>query len=58
MVPDVDLTALGIRIMHQHALLMLIMDWLLPGISLKTQELYALVFVTRYLDIFTNFISL
>ncbi|XP_021606601.1 ER lumen protein-retaining receptor isoform X1 [Manihot esculenta] len=27
------------------------------GISLKTQELYALVFVTRYLDIFTSFIS-
>lgn len=30
--------------------------WL--GISLKTQELYALVFVTRYLDLFTDFISL
>ena len=28
------------------------------GISLKTQELYALVFATRYLDIFTDFISL
>uniref|UniRef100_A0A3Q7I8G9 ER lumen protein-retaining receptor n=1 Tax=Solanum lycopersicum TaxID=4081 RepID=A0A3Q7I8G9_SOLLC len=28
------------------------------GVSLKTQELYALVFVTRYLDIFTDFISL
>ncbi|TVU13877.1 hypothetical protein EJB05_37309, partial [Eragrostis curvula] len=27
-------------------------------VSLKTQELYALVFVTRYLDIFTDFISL
>ncbi|GAY65582.1 hypothetical protein CUMW_242280 [Citrus unshiu] len=27
------------------------------GISLKTQELYALVFATRYLDIFTNYIS-
>ncbi|KAF5944533.1 hypothetical protein HYC85_018610 [Camellia sinensis] len=27
------------------------------GISLKTQELYALVFVTRYLDLFTDFIS-
>ncbi len=24
-----------------------------PGISLKTQELYLLVFVTRYLDLFT-----
>lgn len=28
------------------------------GISLKTQELYALVFATRYLDIFTNWVSL
>ncbi|KAK3035066.1 hypothetical protein RJ639_034856 [Escallonia herrerae] len=27
------------------------------GISLKTQELYALVFVTRYLDLFTDFVS-
>ncbi|KAJ8428508.1 hypothetical protein Cgig2_029961 [Carnegiea gigantea] len=27
------------------------------GISLKTQELYAIVFATRYLDIFTDFIS-
>uniref|UniRef100_A0A0D6QSA4 ER lumen protein-retaining receptor n=1 Tax=Araucaria cunninghamii TaxID=56994 RepID=A0A0D6QSA4_ARACU len=27
------------------------------GISLKTQELYALVFITRYLDIFTDYIS-
>ncbi|XP_020106189.1 ER lumen protein-retaining receptor A-like [Ananas comosus] len=28
------------------------------GISLKTQELYALVFLTRYLDLLTDFISL
>jgi len=28
------------------------------GISLKTQELYCLVFIARYLDIFWNFISL
>eukprot|EP00523_Entomoneis_sp_CCMP467_P011127 CAMPEP_0168724930 /NCGR_PEP_ID=MMETSP0724-20121128/3888_1 /TAXON_ID=265536 /ORGANISM="Amphiprora sp., Strain CCMP467" /LENGTH=263 /DNA_ID=CAMNT_0008771691 /DNA_START=30 /DNA_END=821 /DNA_ORIENTATION=- len=28
------------------------------GISLKTQELYLLVFVTRYLDLFTTFYSL
>eukprot|EP00753_Platysulcus_tardus_P015712 PLAT5239.1.p1 GENE.PLAT5239.1~~PLAT5239.1.p1 ORF type:complete len:220 (+),score=132.85 PLAT5239.1:66-725(+) len=28
------------------------------GLSLKTQEMYLLVFVTRYLDIFTNFYSL
>lgn len=27
------------------------------GISLKTQELYALVFLTRYLDLLTTFIS-
>ncbi|XP_022138865.1 ER lumen protein-retaining receptor-like [Momordica charantia] len=27
------------------------------GISLKTQELYALVFLTRYLDIFGRFVS-
>lgn len=27
------------------------------GVSLKTQELYALVFFTRYLDLFTSFIS-
>jgi len=27
------------------------------GISLKSQEMYALVFLTRYLDIFWNFIS-
>ena len=29
-----------------------------PGVSLKTQELYALVFITRYLDLFYSFISL
>merc|ERR1711998_420014 len=28
------------------------------GISLKTQELYLVVFVTRYLDLFTNYVSL
>jgi ER lumen protein retaining receptor len=27
------------------------------GVSMRTQELYALVFVTRYLDLFFNFIS-
>ncbi|CAN6486480.1 unnamed protein product [Victoria cruziana] len=27
------------------------------GISLKTQELYVIVFVTRYLDLFTTYIS-
>ena len=43
-------------------LVMLALSWLNPsidsaGISLKTQELYALVFVTRYLDIFDRFAS-
>ena len=28
------------------------------GVSLKTQELYAIVFVTRYLDLLFSFISL
>ena len=28
------------------------------GISVKTQELYLLVFVTRYLDLFTSYYSL
>lgn len=28
------------------------------GVSLKTQELYAIVFLTRYLDLFTNYVSL
>ncbi|KAL6189119.1 hypothetical protein ACLB2K_040509 [Fragaria x ananassa] len=27
------------------------------GISLKTQELYVVVFLARYLDLFTDFIS-
>jgi ER lumen protein retaining receptor len=31
---------------------------LLLGISLKTQQLYVLVFITRYLDVFWNFMSL
>ena len=30
----------------------------MAGISRKTQELYLLVFVLRYLDLFTNFFSL
>ena len=33
------------------------LKWCL-GISLKTQELYALVFATRYLDIFTSYFSI
>jgi hypothetical protein len=28
------------------------------GISFKTQALYATVFVTRYIDLFTNYVSL
>jgi len=28
------------------------------GVSLKTQELYLLVFLSRYLDLFTNYVSL
>ncbi|KAL9315504.1 hypothetical protein ACSQ67_016505 [Phaseolus vulgaris] len=36
--------------------LMLVM--LDKGVSLKTQELYAFVFACRYLDIFTNYVSL
>jgi len=28
------------------------------GISLKTQEMFLMVFVTRYLDLFTNYVSL
>lgn len=31
---------------------------LCAGVSLKTQELYAFVFACRYLDIFTNYVSL
>ncbi|CAN0915742.1 ER lumen protein-retaining receptor [Linum grandiflorum] len=31
-------------------------EW--TGVSLKTQELYFMVFVTRYLDLFTHFISM
>ncbi|KAG4400014.1 hypothetical protein AAZX31_08G341000 [Glycine max] len=33
-------------------------SYLCAGVSLKTQELYALVFACRYLDIFTNYVSL
>lgn len=29
-----------------------------PGISLKTQELFLVVFVARYVDFFFHFISL
>ena len=34
--------------------------WPLPraGISLKTQELYVIVFIARYLDLFWNFLSI
>lgn len=38
----------------------LVWCWLFvyAGISLKTQELYAIVFATRYLDLFTHYVSL
>ncbi|KAG9144382.1 hypothetical protein Leryth_017512 [Lithospermum erythrorhizon] len=40
-------------------LLLKIHNYQIPaGISLKTQELYALVFAARYLDLFTDYISL
>ena len=47
-----------------HLLSFIVMFWKLhtsnsvSGISLKTQELYLAVFVTRYLDLFWNFHSL
>jgi len=47
-----------------HLLSFLVMFWKLfssqnvSGISLKTQELYALVFMCRYVDIFWNFFSI
>jgi len=46
-----------------HLLSFVVMFWKLrssqscAGISLKTQELYALVFIARYLDLFWNFLS-
>jgi ER lumen protein retaining receptor len=47
-----------------HLLSFLVMFWKLhssqsvAGISLKTQELYAIVFLMRYLDLFWNFLSI
>ena len=47
-----------------HLLSFVVMFWKLhssqsvAGISLKTQELYALVFLARYLDLFWNFLSI
>lgn len=47
-----------------HLLSFLLLLWRLKqsksaaGISLRSQELYLLVFVTRYLDLFTNYYSL
>jgi hypothetical protein len=34
-----------------------VLHTLRAGISLRTQELYAVVFFTRYLDLLTNFVS-
>lgn len=39
------------------SLIYVLTDIVTIGVSLKTQELYALVFVTRYLDLFVTFIS-
>ena len=47
-----------------HLLSFVVMFWKLhssqtvAGISLKTQEMFLMVFVFRYLDLFTNFVSL
>lgn len=47
-----------------HLLSFVVMFWKLrashscAGVSLKTQELYAIVFVARYLDLFWNFLSI
>ena len=47
-----------------HLLSFVVMFWKLnssksvAGISLKTQELYVIVFVARYLDLFWNFLSI
>lgn len=47
-----------------HLLSFVFMFWKLhssqsvAGISLKTQELYVIVFVARYLDLFWNFLSI
>ena len=47
-----------------HLLSFVVMFWKLynsqsvAGISLKTQELYVIVFLARYLDLFWNFLSL
>lgn len=41
------MTALGLKL-----------SLFVPGISLKTQELYVIVFVTRYLNLFSRYVSL
>ena len=47
-----------------HLLSFVVMFWKLhssqtvAGISLKTQELYVIVFISRYLDLFWNFLSI
>lgn len=37
---------------------MIIITIIIIGISFKTQVLYVVVFCTRYLDLFTNFVSI
>lgn len=41
--------------MDKYYLLIL---YFITGISAKSQMLFAIVFTTRYLDLFTNFVSL
>ena len=47
-----------------HLLSFVMMFWKLhssrsvAGISLKSQELYVIVFIARYLDLFWNFLSI
>ena len=47
-----------------HLLSFVVMFWKLhssesvAGVSLKTQELYAIVFIARYPDLFWNFLSI
>lgn len=45
-------------ILHPVGILLLLNISSCAGVSLKTQELYAIVFATRYLDLFTTFISI
>lgn len=52
---DVTSDKIGRWVLYVSLYIIILM--LLAGISLKTQELYAIVFLARYLDLFTDFIS-